>query len=182
MALELKPDLSVFRTPNGIIQVVIWFICLIGFAVLASWGCSVSGTSFDYSDVDGGSFLLAMLVVAWLVSFALAVVYLLAFEKLAQLPFSWWLLVASFSASWSLMSIIASSVVAKELDDFDDRNGGRVCKVGALRFATAMGFFSTFSLAAAAVFAFLEFQKKSGDEEDVVAAEPEDTTPDPHTF
>jgi hypothetical protein len=67
--------------------------------------------------VDGGSYLLAMLVIAWLVAFALAIVYLLAFDKLAQLPINWWLLLASFSASWALMSIIASSVLAKDIGD-----------------------------------------------------------------
>eukprot|EP00045_Choanoeca_perplexa_P003021 m.28257 g.28257 ORF g.28257 m.28257 type:complete len:155 (+) comp11820_c0_seq1:152-616(+) len=133
-------------------------ISLLGFAVLASWDCGNRFFSVDYTDVDAGGFLMAMLVIAWLFSSAVVLAYLLAMDLLlTKLPVSWWFLLTLASGLWAFLTLIAASIFAADLDDIKDSDSP--CDFEALEFAAVMGFFSMLAEIAVAVFAFLEFRK-----------------------
>eukprot|EP00730_Choanoeca_flexa_P014644 TRINITY_DN6478_c0_g1_i1.p1 TRINITY_DN6478_c0_g1~~TRINITY_DN6478_c0_g1_i1.p1 ORF type:complete len:198 (+),score=35.26 TRINITY_DN6478_c0_g1_i1:28-594(+) len=173
-ALTINFSLAMFKTLNGMIQLLIWLFSFAGFVALAAWDCTRFGRTVDYTDIDGGHFLMAMLVIAWLIGTIVIIIYALFSHMLESLPVSWWLLITSYSASWFFMTIIASSVFASEISDSDDADALEQadCGTGALDFATVMGFFNSFALLAAAVLGFLTFKNSSSQKGNMASAEP----------
>merc|ERR1711916_326408 len=94
---EMGPKLDVAnaKSPLAIVKYCLFLFSLLGFAV---------GRQATYENIDNGEFMMAMLVIAWLISifYILAIVF-------------WWIEL-SVSACWALLTFVASCVYADDIN------------------------------------------------------------------